>query len=289
MAGFRSCWRKMLMCGALALVLPTGCERSSPTASPPSIASQPATRPPSLLAEGYQNWSAAEAIERLEDVSLAPSAALRLCQLAEDPPAWFQPDAHEALLPRIRVVRLGSEALALGLDGGAPRKLAATVAVLPAGELVPLAPRPEVEALSRLHLSRDTEVFPHVLTAPGALLIVLPTGRAEPALVLRDEPPAWFELGEKNGFPYIRLLTIDRGRCVDIAAYRWDPYEQSFFGPASAPATWPAGARIRLDLEASKRVEPQRDDEEESPQPKDAPPPLRKPREDTREREAEPV
>lgn len=230
-----------------------GCEREERPATQP--ASQPAPARLTLLAPGTTTWSHAEACQRLPDPQLGLSAAVRLVQLSGLTPLCVPPNLTDETFQHLRLTPLNEVCWALGLaPRGDERELRAALLVGLDGRVEPLAEGFEEELLV-LHVAKEPAVFPHVAVLPTRVLVI--AGEPEPALVLEPDQPLRFALRQRAGYPYVALLLATAATDREVAAYRWDPYEEVFMGPAVAKLPDPPGGKLRVDMRASRRFEPQ--------------------------------
>jgi len=239
-----------LASGCLAASL-AGCERGGQP--PPASAPAPTSK---LIVPQSRGWSQQEATAHLADAPAAVSAAIRLVRLAQAEPLCVAAQPSDAIIARLRVVKLDDELWAVGLAPRAetgPRRLYAPVCIRSDGEIVQPAWGID-EELALLRVSKDADVFPHLLVTPQRVAIL--AGEPQPALELEPNQPVWFECREKSGFGYVALLTGGTRGPREVAQYRWDPDEGMFTGPAADALPDPPGGKFTLNLEASQRLVP---------------------------------
>jgi hypothetical protein len=227
-----------------------GCNASRPPAS------QPATRPapPKLIAAESEHWSREQAGAHLGDPKLGISAAVRLVRLADVSALCVPTELSDAHVARLRLVGLGTQRWALGLaDAKDPHRLRAPVLVSADGEVTLIGDGVE-EELAVLHVSKDADVFPHLVVLPQRVILV--NDDLVTAIVLKTCENVCFDLRQERGFSYVALVLTGAAKAVEVARYRWDPYELTFLGPAVDKLPDPPGGKFQIDLEASRRLEP---------------------------------
>jgi hypothetical protein len=263
----------------LLLLAAAGCDKASPPPAAPPVqaaARADAQTPPlkdPLLPESH-TWTAAQAVERLDnDAQL--SAAVRLVRLADVQPLVVPDPLPPALAVRLRVVRLSAGHWALGCeDADDAKRLRSPVFIDAAGE-VTLAAGGLEEELAVLWLSDDGDVFPHLVAGPH--WVALAKTPTQDALVLKSPLNVRFALAHKDGFPYVALVLPNGKETPEVARYRWDPYENTFMGPAIDKLPDPPGGKFELDLEQSSGLQPVGG---EVPEPQEnVPPPPQRPEE----------
>ena len=245
--------------GALAvasLLFVTACDRGTP-AKPASPPAPPPPKAPTLFLPESLAWSRADAVGRLSDPKVAVSAAVRLIRLGEVQPLCVPEQAGDGLLSRLAVVKLSDNGWALGIvDRRDARLLYAPVLIEAEGDVLPVAEGVE-EEVTTLYVSKDAEVFPHLLIMPTRVLVADVPPR--PALTLKslDVPPALaFRRRVRDRFSYIGLMLHGAQGWVEAGQYVWDPYELVFTGPACDKLPDPPGGKFELDLEASPLLMP---------------------------------
>ncbi|MEW6251074.1 MAG: hypothetical protein AB1716_10535 [Planctomycetota bacterium] len=255
----------------LIVLVATGCERK-PGAAPPNQSEVKPASPPVLAPESLA-WSREQAAEHLADAQLGLSAAVQLVRLAEIEPLCLPADASDAHLRRLALVQLAPDRWALGLaDRRNAQLLRAAVVIHGDGTVEPLADGAEEEALV-LAVSKDRDVFPHLVLLPAEVRII--ADEVEPVLALEDAEKVRFELRAERGYSFVALVLSlpaqaaaapptgqagDERGSGEVARYTWDHMEQSFIGPAvdklPDPPAGPGG-KFYLDLEATERLIPQ--------------------------------
>jgi hypothetical protein len=111
------------------------------------------------------------------------------------------------------------------------------------------------EEVAVLHVSDDSDVFPHLIVTPTRVLWV--ADDVTSALVGKRLPHVAFSWVPNDGFPYIAMrLSGAVGESSELARYAWDPYEFAFMGPLADKLPDPPAGRFELDLEASKALVP---------------------------------
>ena len=258
------------LAGAL-LLAQSACDRNRPPTSQPTT--QPAPALPSLLEPASLEWSKSQAREKLADKKLGLSAAIRLVYLSELAPLCVPNELTDDLMGRLKLVELNDTYWALGLANRRDEHcLHAPVLITGDGEIEELA---EVinEELLVLHVSDDSDVFPHVALLPPVAMLI--ENEVSVAMVLEPDAPVQFALRRQDGFPYVALALLQPGDADEVAKYVWDPYEETFFGPLIDILPDPPGGKFCLDPDASLRLEPMGG---ELPEPKALPEPPDEPR-----------
>jgi hypothetical protein len=225
---------------------------------------EPQPEPSPLLPES-EAWSREEALAKLGDGSARLSAAIRLVRLAEVAPLCVPDPLPPRIARRLRVVALSEALWALGWETADENRLRSPVLIDAAGEVtLPLQGVEEEVAL--LCCAEDAEVFPHLLFTPVRVLIV--GDEVRPALVAKSPEGLEFELRSEDGYPYVALLWHGSaqvegedapavpGEPVEVARYKWDPWELAFSGPLSDKLPDPPGGLFELDLEQSEALIP---------------------------------
>jgi hypothetical protein len=233
------------------LVTCVGCDsKQEPTTQP--APGEETTQ--SLIAPESLKWSLEEACGRLADQRLGVSAAVQLVRLAEVEALCVPSELTDDHVRRLRLLSLAEGRWALGLaDRQSERQLRAPVLISNDGEVTLLAEGTEEEMLV-LHLSEDTDLFPHLVTLPQRVLLV--DEEVVPAMVLEPDQKVCFELRRERGFGYVALVLAQPGNRQEVARYRWDPYECMFVGPAADALPDPPGGKFEIDLELSEGLVP---------------------------------
>ncbi len=270
------------------------CSRSAgpPTKTAPPASSRPAgppapvtTGPAVRLLPEAQSWSREEALAHLADESARLSAAVRLVRLSEAQPLVLPDPLPPANLGRLRVVKLSEVFWVLGWDTGDAWRLAAPILIDRAGAVSIPTDAAEEEA-SVLCISRDADLFPHLLLTPKRVLLV--GDEIVTMLVGKALRGCRFAVRQEDGYWYLALVlprssipasqpasappgapSVSDARVVEVARYEWDPYEEAFSGPALDQLPDPPGGDFELDVEASEGLVPVGGD---LPQPPPLPP-----------------
>lgn len=251
----RSSMRKLVFVAAWLGLCYAGCNSEDQPASQPAEAPPAAASDLTLIAPQALKWSREEACAKLGDEQLGIGAAVRLVRLAKATPLCVPEELTDATVRRLRLVRLNEQRSALGLaDREDERRLRAPVLIDADGGVALPAEGTEEEVIV-LHVSKDPEVFPHLLMLPNRVLLV--EKEIATAIVLKPEQTVRFELRRQKGYPYIGLVLARAGELVEVARYLWDPYELAFIGPAADKLPDPPGGKFRVDLQASVRLVPQ--------------------------------
>lgn len=239
--------------GVASLVCAT-CDCSEQPRPSPSAGAQRVPPRLTLLAPGWTDWSAAEALERLADEKLGISAAVRLVRLTDIEPLCAPVALTDATVARLRLVRLAEDLWALGLtDRSSANVLHAPALIGPDGGVELVADGTEEEALT-LHVSPDAEVFPHLLISPRRVLIA--AAPPQLALTLQSPPIIGFARREQSGYGYVALLWHGETSWREVARYEWQPYELAFAGPASDKLPDPSDGKFVLDMDQSPLLIP---------------------------------
>ena len=244
------------MLASAVLLVATACDKGTQPAAPKktTIATAPDKPRLTLIIPESTEWSQEQAAQHLADDAARLSAAIQLVRLAEVQPVWLPPELTDATVRRLRVLQLSDDLWALGFaDRKADLVLHAPVLITADGTVTEVAGGTEEEALV-LHASPDPDVFPHLLIAPGRVLIA----DADPQLALTLDYPltVGFHRREQDGYPYLALMLRGDADWVEIAKYRWEPFELALAGPASDDMPDPPGGAFALDMEASPMLIP---------------------------------
>ncbi len=269
----------LLITIACVVLASAGCSSNETTESTPAsqpaaepAASQPA-EPPAPEPEPERNpllpesetWSREEALAQLTDDTTRLSAAVRLIRLAEALPLCVPDPLPVEIARRLRVVALSESRWALGLVMPEERRLASPVLIDSDGE-VTLPVEGIEEEVAVLCCAEDAELFPHLLFLPGEVFIL--GDELQPALVAKSPPGLRFDLRFENDYPYIALLwrtpptatdaagESTPGEPIELARYKWDPWELAFSGPLCDKLPDPPGGLFELDLELSEALIP---------------------------------
>lgn len=237
---------------------------SIPEVTPPTVTQSPQAANPSIL-PGLDSWTFEEAVAKLSEESARLSAALRLLQLSELAPFGTIAPLPAPLAERLRIVALDESHWALGLQTCNEYILAAIVLIAADGAASYPTDYQEPE-FTYLHYSENIELFPHLFFAEDRLWM---WGDGEWNLALTVKRPAGlhFEKRSERGRPSVVLMwqktpIPDPGKqnetdaYVEIARYRWDPFELAFAGPLCDKLPDPPGGQFELDLELSEALIP---------------------------------
>jgi hypothetical protein len=243
-----------IVVAAVGLAAVAGCERGgkgSKATSAPAGRGGPSY---TLLAPESAKWSREKAVQHLKDGKLGVSAAVRLVRLAGESPLCVPEPVSDAVVRRLRLVSLGEDVWALGIaDRNDQSTLHAPVLIGLSGTVVTVADGTEEEA-STLCMSGDAEVFPHLIVTPRRVLMAeIPL---RPALTLASPDTIGFALRAREGLSYVALVMHGPQKWVEVASYRWGPYELDFEGPASDKLPDPPGGKFALDMEQSPLLVP---------------------------------
>lgn len=231
-----------------------GCDqRPAGDANALQSSSSAAQRP--VLHPDMDDWSLAEAVQRLSDRQGGVSAAVRLIRLAGVAPTVV-PDPlgrDEALA--LRLAPLSADLYALGVwETGRREHLWGPVLVDAAGAVTLVGERLDNLDAVLLRISPDVDLFPHLMVASDEVWLASRPDSA--ALCLQDAERVRFALASAGDYPYVQLV-LRAAPEVEVARYRWDPYELMFLGPARD--TLPAeagGGEFAIDLERSEALVP---------------------------------
>ncbi len=240
--------------GAACLITLVGCDRgAAPQPAAPPAATNGQDRLTLIVPESA-NWSRMDALLLLADPKLGLSAAVQLIRLARAAPLCVPPELTDQTAAQLRVLPLADGLWALGvLDRRRPDVLRAPVLIGLGGCVYTVADGPEEEAAA-LHVSKDADVFPHLLITPVRTWIV----GAPPALALTRVHPAdvGFAWGEDGGRPYVGLVLGGPAGPREVARYFWEPYELGFVGPAADVLPDPPGGQFSVGIDASPLLIP---------------------------------
>ena len=267
--------RGLLIAIACAVLACGGCSSNETAESTP--ASQPAAEPattqpapkpepdPNPLLPESETWSREEALAQLTDDTTRLSAAVRLIRLAEALPLCVPDPLPVKIARRLRVMALSESRWALGLVTSKEQRLASPVLIDLTGEVTSPVEGIE-EEVALLCCAEDAEIFPHLLFLPGEVFIL--GDELQPALVAKSPPGLRFDLRFENEYPYVALLwrtpptatnaarESTPGEPVELARYKWDPWELAFSGPLCDKLPDPPGGLFELDLELSEALIP---------------------------------
>jgi len=239
---------------------------SQPAAEPATT--QPAPKPepdPNPLLPESETWSREEALAQLTDDTTRLSAAVRLIRLAEALPLCVPDPLPVKIARRLRVMALSESRWALGLVTSKEQRLASPVLIDLTGEVTSPVEGIE-EEVALLCCAEDAEIFPHLLFLPGEVFIL--GDELQPALVAKSPPGLRFDLLFENDYSYVALLwrtpptatdtarESTPGEPVELARYKWDPWELAFSGPLCDKLPDPPGGLFELDLELSEALIP---------------------------------
>jgi len=252
--GIAVCGRRhslLLVTAMSAVLVCLGCDSQKTPTSAPSPTSQPVTADSALIAPESHTWTRELASQQIADVKLGISAAVRLVRLSAVPSLCVPDGLSDQHVRRLRLVRLRDDRWALGMsDRNDQSRLRAALLISLDGIVTPLADGIDEELIC-LHVSEDSEVFPHLAILPGRVLLL--EDGVTPAIVLEPEQSLRFDLTSVRSFSYVSLSTMAGD---EAAQYRWDPYELAFMGPAIDALPDPPGGTFHIDLDASERFEP---------------------------------
>lgn len=235
---------------------------TSQPAAATSTAPTPAAAPADPLPDGWQEWTLAEALEKLSDDAARVGAAVRLVRIAGLEPLCVPDPLPADFARRLGVVDLGQGWRALGLVAADGRVQAPVL--IDADAAVTQPALGIEEELAVLHVSEDADVFPHVIVTPMRVLLI--GEELVDALVGRDLGVARFAWVDNDGYPYVALRVPGAPEDAEAARYRWDVYESMFMGPLADNLPDPPGGRFELDLQASRALVPLGGDIPEPPQ-----------------------
>ncbi len=228
------------------------CKSNTPVETQPA-AGQAASSTLTLLAPESREWTKAEALAALSDVSLASSAAVRLVELSDYTPACIPAELSDDLIRKLRVLPIGTFGWLLGIGDEDDMRLVRAPALIDVtGGLGPFDGELDEELLA-VRVSDDTDIYPHVVLLPDRVLLLEEV--LVPALAMSNREHVRFAFRYRNGFPYVGLVLLSDAN-AEVALYRWDPYELMFLGPAADKLPEPPGGHFALDLETSTRLVP---------------------------------
>lgn len=254
--GFLGGWVGSCLIGCRSETQNNG-NQSQQTAAQTTAATQPAPvvaakqAGPAILPESHA-WTREQAVERLNDEKTALSAAVRLARLADIRWPTLPEPLPAATAAKLRVLRVSETQYVLGL-GSDQHERAVRVPLLieTGGTVVPLS---EPEDYLVFYVSRDVEIFPHLLI--GAGFVTNFAQRDRPAIMLKTGAGLRFELRTQNDYPYVGLMCPQATPPAEVARYAWDPYEHTFAGPAIDKLPHPPGGKFEMDLEQSTGLQP---------------------------------
>ena len=242
-------------------------------ASAPLEAVKTAQPPKNPIDEESFDWTLPEALANLEEPELGLSAAVRLVRLA---------DVHVPMLPdplpvaaarKLRLTALSDSAYALGVRDDDNERVVRTPLLIDLEGNVS-EPGDDGESFD-LYVSRDGDVFPHLLISPTT--VVNAASPDDEQIRLESTDSMWFEVRQENEVDYLALIHLGGAEeneeteeaaddeadapsavsepavvgPVEVARYQWDPFESMFMGPAADKLPAPLEGRFELDLEAS--------------------------------------
>ena len=105
-----------------------------------------------------------------------------------------------------------------------------------------------------LHVSKDADVFPHLLITPRRVLLAeLPL---EAGIELKSPATVGFAAREQEGYSYVGLMLHGERGWVEVTRYLWEPYELGLMGPAMDALPDPPGGKFQMNMEASPLLIP---------------------------------
>lgn len=237
-----------LLCSA------TGCNQNPPTTTAPSAPSTTTKPALTVLPEGYAGWTHDEAAEKLADATSAKGAALRLLSLAGATPMCVPATLTDLTLTRLRVVYLGDRYAVGVMDLADDARLHAPVFISKGG-LVTQPISGLEEELATLHISKDPELFPHLITTPRRVILL--DDVSKDAIIVRYPSAVAFRLGKRGEFSYVSLVYLGgESPRSEIGRYQWDAFSLMFQGPGCDKLPEPPGGLYELDIKASHRLNP---------------------------------
>ncbi len=282
-----------------------GCDSDNPTANTPDEqtadipaaveSDKPLAEPRHPIDEESHDWSLEEALANLEEPDLGLSAAVRLVRLA---------DVHVPMLPdplpmeaarKLRLIALSDSAYALGVRDDDNERLVRTPLLIDLEGNVSEPGDEDEDESYVLYVSRDGQVFPHLLVGRTTVLNAASPGDEQVRLKTTDS--MHFEVRQENGVDYLSLIHDANGEVgeelpdgdeaapladdppaaetptsapttnsaarpavsegpIEAARYQWDPFESMFMGPAADKLPPPLKGRFELDLESSSWLQP---------------------------------
>jgi hypothetical protein len=237
---------------------------AEPTATQPAEPPAPEPEASPLLPES-KTWACEEALAKLVDDATRLSAAVRLVRLSGVAPLCLPDPLPINIARRLRAVALSESRWALGLATTEERRLASPVLIDCDGE-VTLPVEGIEEEVALLCCAQDAELFPHLLLVCDQMLIV--GDELQSALVAKSPPGLYFGLHFDGDYPSVVLLwrpppsatnEADEpapAEPVELARYKWDPWELAFSGPLCDELPDPPGGLFELDLELSEALIP---------------------------------
>lgn len=262
---------------------------SQPALAPALPASQPARNP--ILPESRE-WTAAQCVAYLGDEPRGVSAAARLVVLAHAQSPLAADPLPADTAARLRLMRVSTQYRVLAVASESDStQLRAPVWIDGEGGVLTLPE--ECQRSAVLHVSADADIFPHLVIC-GRVVFNAADPEHAALTVVRPEAVE-FELRLQDRFRYVALVLpqapttqpASRGATqpgatqpathpaprspVEVARYRWDPYELSFSGPAADKLPDPPGGKFELNVADSHYLVPVGGEIPEAPAPK--PPP----------------
>lgn len=244
-----------------AVKTPANNNTPQPGAAPRETADEAPQSGPQLLIE-REGWDTTTALMKLLGDDTRLSAAVRLVRLSGIKPACMPDPLPDNLVAKLAVVPLSDMYFALGYPAeGSEARLRCPVLIEMNGTVTEPAQGPEAET-AVLHTATAAG-FPPVIITPNQLILIGETTQA--AAVGLNFAPLRFELREKNGVRYVGLMLPledarkqqpDASEPVEVAQYRWDPYERLFVGPIADNYPEPYEGRFEMDLELSEALLP---------------------------------
>src|SRR5262249_15872192 len=131
------------------------------------------------------------------------NAAVRVVRLAKVNAPCLPTPLSAATARRLRLARVGQTRWALGLAEKPDRVLSSPVFLDAEGGVTPAVEGAD-EATARLYVSKDVEIFPHILVLPQRVCIVADETTA--ALAGKTLHGAVFELRFRKEYPYVALV-----------------------------------------------------------------------------------
>jgi hypothetical protein len=239
----------------LGLLMLAACNQQPPQTSPSAGAANPTTKPAlTVLPSEYTNWTVDKAAAKLADAATAKAAALRLIAIDGTSPACVPATLTDLTLTRFRVEFLGDRYAVGIMDLADDARIHAPLFISKGG----LISRPVTdleEELSILHISKDADLFPHVITTPRRVLLL--DNLTVDAIVVKHPSAVLFRLGKRGEFSYISLVYAgDEGQRAEVGRYQWDAFSLMFQGPGCDKLPQPPGGLYELDIKRSHRLNP---------------------------------